>query len=97
MIAKALCISLHPVAFWDTDTRTAERLDLTGFFAVLSGSLVRWCNGSTEVFGAFSRGSNPRRTANGLSAITAIDRALPQSDSPWRTRRHRQADADICK
>src|SRR6266545_3758381 len=28
------------------------------------GFHVRWCNGSTEVFGAFSRGSNPRRTAS---------------------------------
>ena len=24
----------------------------------------RWCNGSTEVFGASSRGSNPCRSAN---------------------------------
>src|SRR3989442_1603097 len=30
------------------------------------GFFVRWCNGSTEVFGAFSRGSNPRRTATSL-------------------------------
>lgn len=28
---------------------------------------VRWCNGSTEVFGAFSLGSNPSRTATVVS------------------------------
>ena len=42
----------------------AEELGLAGFSSGLMGFLVRWCNGSTEVFGAFSRGSNPRRTAS---------------------------------
>src|SRR5947207_8222498 len=40
-----------------------SRGELSDGARLWTGFLVRWCNGSTEVFGAFSRGSNPRRTA----------------------------------
>ena len=36
----------------------------------LSPGVVRWCNGSTEVFGAFSLGSNPGRTATSPSSLS---------------------------
>ncbi len=41
------------------------------------GVVVRWCKGSTEVFGAFSRGSNPRRTANRILRGYAKELQVP--------------------
>ena len=57
-------IPLHLAAGLVKSQPVAGRNDSVGFSAGLAGFAVRWCNGSTEVFGAFSRGSNPRRTAN---------------------------------
>src|SRR5437867_7899784 len=57
------CRSLHLVAACAKNSNVAERLGFIEFCAGLAGFLVRWCNGSTEAFGAFSPGSNPGRTA----------------------------------
>ena len=47
----------------------ADRQDFLceGFLRkLISTRRVRWCNGSTRAFGAFSPGSNPGRTANSI-------------------------------
>src|SRR6266542_1580248 len=56
------CIGLHPVAVSDRRMPRAEELGLAGFSSGLMGFLVRWCNGSTEVFRALSNGTKPRQT-----------------------------------
>ena len=47
--------------------------------AKLRAPVVRWCNGSTEVFGASSHGSNPCRTAkraNPAADVSAQEREI---------------------